>query len=80
MTPRAERTQKLTKIFKKLEKICIKLSVYSDRLFVSSHGGGGGGGGAIFIGGGGVNSGGVFLQPLRTALHIISISLQNSLS
>ena len=38
----------MTKIFKKLEKIVkisMKLSVCSDRLFVSSHGGGGGGGG-----------------------------------
>ena len=51
--------------------------------------GGGGhqwGGGNIAVGGGvgniwGVNSReGVFIQPLRTALHIITISLHNSLS
>ena len=41
MTPRAEKTQKITKIFKNLKKfvkISIKLRVFSDRLFLSSHG------------------------------------------
>ena len=83
-------------------KISIKLRVFSDRLFVSSHRGGGvgvsvgwggGGGGISGLGGGGnsvvgADSGGNSeggqqsgcLQPLRTALHTISISLQNSLS
>ena len=55
MTPRAEKTQKMTKNFKKLEKfvkISIKLRVFSDRLFVSSHGRrGGGGGGGVYTGG-----------------------------
>ena len=45
MTTRAERTPKITKIFKKLEKnklkISIKLCVFSDRLFERSHRGGG---------------------------------------
>ena len=78
MTPRATRTQNMTKIFKMLEKNCKiskKMRVCSDRLLVSSHGGGrgvlgregvtvgwGGGGNS----GGKVNSGGA-LQPLRTA-------------
>ena len=47
MTPRAERTQKIKTNFKKLEKIweiSIELSVFSNRLFVSSHVRGGGGG------------------------------------
>ena len=57
MTPRAERTQKMTEIFKKVKKICnisIKLRVLSDRLFVSSNDAGGGGG----EGGGGQQWGG----------------------
>ena len=84
---------------KKNVKISIKLRVFSDRLFVSSHRGGGvgvsvgwGGWGYQWVGGGnsvvGADSGGNSeggqqsgcLQPLRTALHTISISLQNSLS
>ena len=55
MTPRAERSQQLTKIFKTLEKISIKLRVYSDRLFVC---GGGGSPGADGEGGGGQQCGG----------------------
>ena len=44
-------------------------------------GGGGGGRGGNSGGGGGVNNWGVFgLRPLRTAIHTISISLQNNLS
>ena len=67
----------MTKIFKKLVKkvvkISIKLPVFSDGLFERSLGGGGGGGVVA-----GVNSAGVF--NLSSALHTISISLQNSLS
>ena len=79
-------------------KISIKLRVFSDRLFVSSHGRPGGGytgglmgrgvgmgnsgvggqhrgrgGGAI---GGGGQQGGGCRQPLRTALHTISMEKQ----
>ena len=75
-------------------KISIKLRVFSDRLFVSRRGGGvhwgsdgegggqqrGGGGGAIVGGGGSTVGGGGCRQPIRTALHNISISFQNSLS
>ena len=83
-------------------KISIKLRVFNDRLFVSSHGrrggGGGGGGMGVYTGGlmegvgnigvGGNNAVGAIgggqqwgcCQPLRTALHNMSINLQNSLS
>ena len=84
-------------------KISIKLRVFSDRMFVSSHGGrvgvhrgaygegwggqqcGGGnnvvagGGGNCWGGGGGGQQWGC-LQPLRTVLHTISLSLQNIVS
>ena len=56
MTPRAERTQKMTKIFKKLEKIVknsIKLRVFSDQL---ATGGGGCNGGNSRVGLEGGNS------------------------
>ena len=79
-------------------KISIKLRVFSDGLFVSSHGrrGGGGGytgglmvravgnsgvGGNSAVGGGGNRGGGQqwgCRQPLRTALHNISIKVQVS--
>ena len=90
--------QKLSKILKKIVKICIKLRVFSDRLFLSSHGGGGWvahrgagweGRGHQWVGQRGGGRWGQYwgglqqwgcLQPLRTALHTISISLQNSAS
>ena len=55
--------QKFSKGLRKNVKISIKLRVFSDRLFVSSHGGGGGGGGNSALGVGtivGGNSGDVF--------------------
>ena len=79
--------QKAEKIF----IISIKLRVFSDRLFVISHGGGGGGEGVHrgLVGREGVSNSGWggatawwgqqwgCLQPLRTTLHTKSISLQN---
>ena len=102
LTPMAERTQKVTKIFKKL-KYC-KISIELQFLTISCSSvattgglqgdeGEGGGGQQCGVGqkpGGGGGCGWVRaivggqqrgrLQPLRTALHNISISLQNSLS
>ena len=103
LTSRVDKTQKFDKSFtkndkfskslKKIVKICINLRVFSERLFVSSHGGmlmgvatvgrgataqWGGGWGAI-VGGGGHQLGGGS-STSRTALHTIIISLQNSLS
>ena len=107
MTPRADKYQKKSKNFKKLEKNCKKyifaISASGCRSVASHEGGGGGevhggrlggntgvgggntgvGGGNRAVGGGAIACGGSTvgcLQPLRTALHIISISLQNSLS
>ena len=87
---------KFSKKLAKIVDIIIKLRVFRDWLFERNHGGGGGTGELTEREGGlgnsvvGANSavegnseGGQqwgCLQPLGTALHTISISLQNSLS
>ena len=90
MTPRDDKTQRMTKIFKMLEEKLLKnsiiLRVFSERLFISSQPGcwsnSGVGATTRWLGVeaivGGQNWG--CLQPLRIAVHTIYISLRNSLS